>query len=131
VRFCVRVYGINNLSTFLKTKDTENPRNCKLFHPFARPVEGFGSGLVRRLVKFLTSNQDAVPFEILDMSKPLTMRLKRTQPRTSPAHQYSLLEAAGVMYGIVLPQHIGQLRRDLPNVLEDESNELTTFSRVR
>ena len=32
-------------------------------------------------------------------------------------------------YGIVLPQHIGQLRRGLPEVLEDESNELTAFSR--
>jgi transposase len=32
-------------------------------------------------------------------------------------------------YGIVLPQHIGQLRRGLPEVLEDESNELTTLGR--
>jgi len=32
-------------------------------------------------------------------------------------------------YGVVLPQHIGQLRRGLPEVLEDETNELTALSR--
>jgi transposase len=32
-------------------------------------------------------------------------------------------------YGIVLPQHMGQLRRGLPEVLEDESNELTVLGR--
>jgi transposase len=32
-------------------------------------------------------------------------------------------------YGIVLPQHIGQVRRGVPEVLEDENNELTCFSR--
>ena len=40
-------------------------------------------------------------------------------------------QARGLLmeYGIVLPQHIGQLRRRLPEVLEDKSNELTAFSR--
>lgn len=32
-------------------------------------------------------------------------------------------------YGIVLPQHLGQLRRGLPLVLEDANNELTALSR--
>ena len=32
-------------------------------------------------------------------------------------------------YGIVLPQHLGQLRRGLPLALEDASNELTALSR--
>jgi transposase len=32
-------------------------------------------------------------------------------------------------YGIVIPQHIGQVRRGLPEVLENENNELTCFSR--
>jgi transposase len=32
-------------------------------------------------------------------------------------------------YGIVLPQHVGRLRRGLPDILEDGSNELTAFSR--
>jgi transposase len=32
-------------------------------------------------------------------------------------------------YGIVLPQHLAQLRRGLPLVLEDESNELTALGR--
>jgi hypothetical protein len=32
-------------------------------------------------------------------------------------------------YGIVLPQHVGPLRRGLPEILEDGSNELTAFSR--
>ncbi len=32
-------------------------------------------------------------------------------------------------YGIVLPQHVGQLRRGLPLILEDATNELTGFSR--
>lgn len=32
-------------------------------------------------------------------------------------------------YGIVLPQHVAQLRRHLPALLEDDSNELTIFTR--
>lgn len=32
-------------------------------------------------------------------------------------------------YGIVLPQHVSQLRRGLPLILEDATNELTSFSR--
>ena len=32
-------------------------------------------------------------------------------------------------YGIVLPQHVGQLRSGLPSVLEDAENQLTGFSR--
>lgn len=32
-------------------------------------------------------------------------------------------------YGIILPRKIGQLRRGLPEILEDESNELTSLSR--
>jgi len=32
-------------------------------------------------------------------------------------------------YGIVLPQHIGQVRRGVPEILEGQSNELTTLSR--
>jgi transposase len=32
-------------------------------------------------------------------------------------------------YGIVLPEHISQLRRGLPIILEDATNELTAFSR--
>ena len=32
-------------------------------------------------------------------------------------------------YGIILPQHISQLRRGLPLILEDGPNELTVFSR--
>jgi transposase len=32
-------------------------------------------------------------------------------------------------YGIILPQHISQLRRGLPLILEDGTNELTVFSR--
>ena len=32
-------------------------------------------------------------------------------------------------YGIVLPQHVGQVRRGVPEILEDESNELTLLGR--
>jgi len=32
-------------------------------------------------------------------------------------------------YGIVLPQHVGQLRSGLPAVLEDAENQLTSFGR--
>jgi len=32
-------------------------------------------------------------------------------------------------YGIVMPQHIGQVRRGVPEVLENENNELTCLSR--
>ena len=32
-------------------------------------------------------------------------------------------------YGIVLPQHVGRVRRGVPEILEDESNELTLLGR--
>jgi len=32
-------------------------------------------------------------------------------------------------YGIVLPEHVSQLRRGLPLIIEDAANELTAFSR--
>jgi len=46
--------------------------------------------------------------------------------RTQLANQIRGLLAE---YGIVLPQHIGQLRRGLPLVLEDAENDLTGFGR--
>ena len=54
------------------------------------------------------------------------VRSRLVSSRTKLANQIRGLLAE---YGIVLPQHVSQLRRGMPLVLEDASNELTPFSR--
>lgn len=54
------------------------------------------------------------------------VRSRLVSSRTGLANQIRGLLAE---YGIVLPQHASQLRRGLPLVLEDATNELTPFSR--
>jgi transposase len=57
--------------------------------------------------------------------------LHRVRSRLVGARTQIANQVRGLLmeYGIVLPQHLGQLRRGLPEVLEDESNELTALSR--
>lgn len=57
--------------------------------------------------------------------------LHRVRSRLVGARTQIANQVRGLLmeYGIVLPQHIGQLRRGLPEVLEDDSNELTVLSR--
>lgn len=57
--------------------------------------------------------------------------LHRVRSRLVGARTQVANQVRGLLmeYGIVLPQHIGQLRRGLPEVLDDESNELTALSR--
>jgi transposase len=54
------------------------------------------------------------------------VRSRLVSSRTGLANQIRGLLSE---YGIVLPQHVSQLRRGLPLILEDGSNELTAFSR--
>jgi transposase len=54
------------------------------------------------------------------------VRSRLVSSRTQLANQIRGLLAE---YGIVLPQHVSQLRRGLPLILEDATNELTAFSR--
>ena len=54
------------------------------------------------------------------------VRSRLVSSRTGLANQIRGLLAE---YGIVLPQHVSQLRRGLPLLLEDATNELTPFSR--
>lgn len=54
------------------------------------------------------------------------VRRRLVSSRTQLASQIRGLLAE---YGIVLPEHISQLRRGMPLVLEDAENELTAFSR--
>lgn len=54
------------------------------------------------------------------------VRSRLVNSRTGLANQIRGLLAE---YGIVLPQHVSQLRRGLPLILEDATNELTPFSR--
>lgn len=54
------------------------------------------------------------------------VRSRLVSSRTGLANQIRGLLAE---YGIVLPQHISQLRRGLPLVLEDADNQLTAFGR--
>lgn len=53
------------------------------------------------------------------------VRSRLVSARTQLANQVRGLLAE---YGIILPQHISQLRRNLPQILEEE-NELTSFTR--
>jgi transposase len=53
------------------------------------------------------------------------VRSRLVSSRTQLANQ---VRGLLMEYGIILPQHIGQLRRGLPQILE-EDNELTAFSR--
>lgn len=57
--------------------------------------------------------------------------LHRVRSRLVGARTQIANQVRGLLmeYGIVLPQHIGQLRRGLPRVVEDESNELTALGR--
>jgi transposase len=52
------------------------------------------------------------------------VRSRLVSSRTQLANQIRGLLAE---YGIVLPEHVSQLRRGLPLVLEDATNELTAF----
>ncbi len=54
------------------------------------------------------------------------VRSRLVSSRTQLANQ---IRGLLMEYGIVLPQHVGQLRRGLPLILEDASNELSAFSR--
>lgn len=54
------------------------------------------------------------------------VRSRLVSSRTGLANQIRGLLAE---YGIVLPQHVSQLRRGLPLILENATNELTAFSR--
>jgi transposase len=54
------------------------------------------------------------------------VRSRLVSSRTQLANQ---IRGLLMEYGIVLPQHVGQLRRGLPMILEDASNELTAFGR--
>src|SRR5579885_1793027 len=54
------------------------------------------------------------------------VRSRLVSSRTQLANQIRGLLAE---YGIVLPEHVSQLRSGLPLILEDATNELTTFSR--
>jgi len=54
------------------------------------------------------------------------VRSRLVSSRTQMANQIRGLLSE---YGIVLPEHVSQLRRGLPLVLEDATNELTAFSR--
>jgi transposase len=54
------------------------------------------------------------------------VRSRLVSSRTQLANQ---IRGLLMEYGIVLPQHVGEVRRGLPGILEDASNELTAFSR--
>ncbi len=54
------------------------------------------------------------------------VRSRLVSSRTQLANQ---IRGLLMEYEMVLPQHVGQLLRGLPGILEDASNELTAFSR--
>ena len=58
-------------------------------------------------------------------------RFGHTVRLIAPQFVKPYVRSAGLLteYGIILPQHVSQLRRGLPLILEDGTNELTVFSR--
>ena len=60
------------------------------------------------------------------------MSLPRVRSRLMGCRTQLVNQIRGLLaeYGIVLPQHVSQLRRHLPGLLEDEGNEMTKSCQV-
>ena len=60
-----------------------------------------------------------------------TFALHRVRSRLVSSRTQLANQIRGLLseYGIVLPPHVSQVRRGLPLILEDATNELTAFSR--
>jgi transposase len=88
----------------------------------ANDAEAIGEAVSRPHMRFVPAKS----VEQQDIQSLHRVRNRLVSSRTGLANQIRGLLAE---YGIVLPQHINQLRRGLPLVLEDANNELTAFSR--
>jgi len=88
----------------------------------ANDAEAICEAVTRPQMRFVPAKS----VEQQDIQSLHRVRSRLVRSRTQLANQIRGLLAE---YGIVLPQQIGQLRRGLPLILEDATNELTAFSR--
>ncbi len=88
----------------------------------ANDAEAIGEAVGRPHMRFVPAKS----VEQQDIQSLHRVRSRLVSCRTQLANQVRGLLTE---YGIVLPQHIGQLRRGLREILEDEGNELTPFGR--
>src|SRR5882724_2061967 len=88
----------------------------------ANDAEAICEAVSRPLMRFVPGKS----VEQQDIQSLHRVRSRLVSSRTGLANQIRGLLAE---YGIVLPQHVSQLRRGLPLILEDATNELTSFSR--
>jgi transposase len=88
----------------------------------AHDAEAICEAVSRPQMRFVAAKS----VEQQDIQSLHRVRSRLVSSRTQLANQ---IRGLLTEYGIVLPQHISQLRRGLPLILEDASNELTAFSR--
>ncbi len=70
-----------------------------------------------------------VPAKSVEQQDIQSLRRVRSRLGSSRTQLANQIRGLLMEYGIVLPQHVGQVRRGLPLILEDATNELTGFSR--
>jgi len=88
----------------------------------AHDAEAICEAVSRPQMRFVAAKS----VEQQDIQSLHRVRSRLVSSRTQLANQ---IRGLLTEYGIVLPQHISQLRRGLPLILEDATNELTAFSR--
>ena len=88
----------------------------------ANDAEAICAAVSRPHMRFVSAKSA----EQQDIQSLHRVRSRRVSSRTRLANQVRglLMEC-----GIVLPQHVGEVRLGLPGILQDASNELTAFSR--
>lgn len=94
-------------------KSNKNDRN---------DAEAICEAVSRPHMRFVPANS----VEQQDIQSLHRVRSRLVSSRTGLANQIRGLLSE---YGIVLPEHVSQLRRGLPLILEDATNELTPFGR--
>jgi transposase len=88
----------------------------------ANDAEAICEAVSRPQMRFVSAKS----IEQQDIQSLHRVRSRLVSSRTGLANQIRGLLSE---YGIVLPQRVSQLRRGLPLILEDATNELTAFSR--
>jgi transposase len=88
----------------------------------ANDAEAISEAVSRPHMRFVPAKS----VEQQDIQSLHRVRSRMVSSRTALANQIRGLLSE---YGIVLPQRVSQLRRGLPVILEDATNELTAFSR--
>ena len=123
---CGSHYWFRKISSFGHTVRTMAPQFVKPYVKSnkndANDAEAICEAVSRPNMRFVPAKS----VEQQDIQSLHRVRSRLVSLRTGLANQIRGLLSE---YGIVLPQYVSHLRRGLPLVLEDASNELTAFSR--